>query len=198
MRYEKGHKEQTRKRVLDVAAARLRERGIEATGVAGLMADAGLTHGGFYAHFKSKDDLVRAAITEAHARSLETWTKEVKAAKERGEDGLEAIVRRYLRAAHRDRPEAGCSVAALAQEVARNDPATRDVMAHAADEMAAIIASELPSCIPEEKAREIAYAIFALLIGTLQLARVTTDKVLSASILQSGQDAALRLARQEP
>jgi TetR/AcrR family transcriptional repressor of nem operon len=197
MRYDKGHKEQTRKRVLDVASARLRAQGIEATGVAGLMADAGLTHGGFYAHFKSKDDLVRAAITEAHARSRETWMKEAKAARVRGEDGLEAIVRRYLRAVHRDRPEAGCSVAALAQEVARNDPETRDVMAHAADEMAAIIASELPSSIPEEKARETAYAIFALLIGTLQLARVTTDKTLSASILQSGQDAALRLARQE-
>jgi len=196
MRYEKGHKEQTRKRVVDVAAARFRAQGIEATGVAGLMADAGLTHGGFYAHFKSKDDLVRAAIAEAHARSRKTWTKEVQAAKKRGEDGLEAIVRRYLRTAHRDRPEAGCSIAALAQEVARNDPQTRNVMAHAADEMAAIIASELPPSVPEEKARETAYAIFALLIGTLQLARVTTDKVLSEAILQSGQDAALRLARQ--
>jgi TetR/AcrR family transcriptional repressor of nem operon len=196
MRYEKGHKEQTRKRVIEVASARFRAQGIEATGVANLMADAGLTHGGFYAHFKSKDDLVRKAITAAHAISREAWVKEVQAAKERGEDGLEAIVRRYLRTAHRDRPEAGCAVAALAQEVARNDLETRDVMAHAADEIVAIIASELPSSLPEEKARETAYAIFGLLIGTLQLARVTTDKVLSESILQSGQDAALRLARQ--
>ena len=69
MRYDKGRKEQTRKRIVDVASARFRARGIEATGVAGLMADAGLTHGGFYAHFRSKDDLVRAAIAEAHARS---------------------------------------------------------------------------------------------------------------------------------
>ena len=196
MRYEKGHKVQTRKRVLDVASARFRARGIEATGVAGLMADAGLTHGGFYAHFKSKDDLVREAITAAHAISREAWTQEVRAAKERGEDGLEAIVRRYLRTAHRDRPEKGCSIAALAQEVARNAPQTRDVMAHAVDEIVAIIASELPAAVPEEKAQETAYAIFGLLIGTLQLARVTTDEALSASILQAGQDAALRLARQ--
>jgi TetR/AcrR family transcriptional regulator, transcriptional repressor for nem operon len=196
MRYEKGRKEQTRKRIVDVASARFRARGIEATGVAGLMADAGLTHGGFYAHFGSKDDLVRAAIAEAHARSRETWTKEVQAAKERGQDGLEVIVRRYLRTAHRDRPEAGCAVAALAQEVARDDRQTRDVMAHVADDMAAIIASELPATMPEEKARDTAYAIFALLIGTLQLARVTTDKAVSQSILQSGQDAALHLARQ--
>lgn len=196
MRYEKGHKDQTRKRVVNVAAARFRAKGIEATGLAGLMADAGLTHGGFYAHFKSKDDLVREAISEAHARNRETWTEEVKAAKEQGKDGLETIVRRYLRTAHRDKPEAGCSVAALAQEVARNDPKTREVMARAADEIVAIIASELPASLPEKKARETAYAIFGLLIGTLQLARVTTDKSLSESILQSGQDAALRLARQ--
>src|SRR5918993_1990533 len=196
MRYEKGHKDQTRKRVVDVAAARFRAQGIGGTGVAGLMADAGLTHGGFYAHFKSKDDLVREAIAVAHARSRETWAKEVLAAKERGEDGLEVIVRRYLRTAHRDRPEAGCSIAALAQEVARNAPETRHVMAQAADEIVAIIASELPASVPDEKARETAYAIFGLLIGTLQLARVTTDKALSESILQFGQDAALRLARQ--
>jgi TetR/AcrR family transcriptional repressor of nem operon len=156
-----------------------------------------MTHGGFYAHFKSKNELVREAIAEAHARSLRTWTEVVQAAKSRGEDGLEAIVRRYLRAAHRDRPEAGCSIAALAPEVARNDRATRGVMAHAADEMAAIIASELPASWPKEKARDTAYAIVALLVGTLQLARVTTDKTLSESILRSGQEAALRLARQE-
>ena len=198
MRYEKGHKDQTRKRVVTVAAARFRAKGIEATSLAGLMADAGLTHGGFYAHFHSKDDLVREAISDAHARTCETWAEKVKAAKEQGKDGLETIVRRYLGTAHRDRPETGCSVAALAQEVARNDLKTRDVMARAADEIVAIIAAELPFSLSEEKARETAYAIFGLMIGTLQLARVATDQTLSDSILQSGQDAALRLARRGP
>src|SRR4051794_20775044 len=108
MRYEKGRKDQTRKRVVDVAAAQFRAKGIEGTGVAGLMADAGLTHGGFYAHFKSKDDLVREALSAAHARSLETWKTEARAARESGGNGIEAIVRRYLRAAHRDRPDLGC------------------------------------------------------------------------------------------
>src|SRR6476620_2507349 len=98
MRYEKGHREQTRKRVVNAASARFRAQGIEATGVASLMADAGLTHGGFYAHFKSKDDLVREVIVDTQARSREAWTKEVQAAKARGENGLEAIVRWYLRA----------------------------------------------------------------------------------------------------
>jgi len=181
---------------VSAASARFRAQGIEATGLASLMADAGLTHGGFYAHFRSKDDLVREAIADAQARSRETWAKEVQAAKTRGEDGLEAIVRWYLRAAHRDRPEAGCSVAALAPEVARNDQPTRDVMARAADDLAAIIASELPHSVPEQRAKDVSYAIFALLIGTLQLARVTTDRAQSESILQTGQEAALRLARQ--
>jgi TetR/AcrR family transcriptional repressor of nem operon len=197
MRYEKGHKEQTRKRVVEVAAAQFRAKGIEGTGVAGLMGEAGLTHGGFYAHFKSKDDLVREALATSHARNREKWIAAIKAARDRHEDGLEALVRSYLQTAHRDQPQAGCSVAALAPEVARNDPETRDIMAQAADEMAVIIASELPSAFSGEHARETAYAIFALMIGTLQLARVTTDRALSAAILKSGQDAALRLARQE-
>ncbi|WP_046868182.1 TetR/AcrR family transcriptional regulator [Microvirga massiliensis] len=196
MRYEKGRKEETRRRVVEVASRRFRRDGIEGTGVAGLMADAGLTHGGFYAHFGSKDDLVREALADAHARSRDTWLAEVKAARERGENGLEAIVRRYLRTAHRDRPEAGCSVAALAPEVARNKPKTREVMARAASDLVAIIASELPSSLPEEKARQTAYAIFGLMLGTLQLARVTTDKAAAEAILQAGQEAALRLARQ--
>jgi TetR/AcrR family transcriptional repressor of nem operon len=196
MRYEKGHKEQTRKLVLDIAGAQFRAKGIEGTGVASLMADAGLTHGGFYAHFKSKDDLVQEALSTAHASSRQAWIAEAKAARERGEDGLEAIVRRYLRTEHRDRPDAGCSVAALASEVARNDLKTRSIMADAASELIAIIAAELPSSFPEEKATETAYAIFGLMIGTLQLARVTTDPALSETILRAGQEAALHLVRE--
>ncbi|ANY82766.1 hypothetical protein BB934_31460 (plasmid) [Microvirga ossetica] len=196
MRYEKGHKEQTRKRVLEIAGAQFRAKGIEGTGVASLMADAGLTHGGFYAHFKSKDDLVREALSAAGASSREAWAAEAKAARERGEDGLAAIVHRYLRTVHRDRPEAGCAVATLAPEVARHNPKTRNSMAEAASDMVAVIAAELPSSFAAEKATATAYAIFGLLIGTLQLARVTTDPVLSEMILRSGQEAAVRLARE--
>ena len=167
MRYEKGHKDQTRKRVLDVAARQFRSKGIEGTGVAGLMADAGLTHGGFYAHFKSKDDLVREALSASHANSSNAWLKEMEAARERGEDALEALVRFYL----------------------------RDAMASGAHALTAIIAAELPPTLSEQKRRERAYAIFGLMMGTLQLARVATDPATSEAILQSGQESALRLAR---
>src|SRR5690349_2540146 len=197
MRYEKGRKDQTRKRVVDVASAQFRAKGIDGTGVAGLMADAGLTHGGFYAHFKSKDDLVREALAAVSERSLKTWKAEAEAARESGGDGLEAIIRRYLRTVHRDQPDRGCSVAALAPEVARNKPEIRAAMAEGAQDLVAVIAAELPSSMGPDRARDVAYAIFALMIGTLQLARVIPDEALSDAVLRSGQDAALRLARQD-
>ncbi|MBM1169940.1 TetR/AcrR family transcriptional regulator [Microvirga arabica] len=195
MPYEKGRKEQTHKRVVEIAAEQFRAQGIEPVSIAGLMSEAGLTHGGFYAHFRSKDALVREALAEAHASKREDWLEQARGARERGEDGLEAIVRRYLSMPHRNHPGKGCSVAALAPEVARNDPQSRDIMAQAADEMVEIIVSELPSTMSKAKAREAAYSIFALMIGTLQLARVTADPALAEAILLSGQDAALRLAQ---
>jgi TetR/AcrR family transcriptional repressor of nem operon len=195
MRYEKGRKEETRRRVIDVASRRFRKDGIEATGVAALMADAGLTHGGFYAHFSSKDELVREALASALQGTRDVLAAAVQSARAQGTDTLEAIVRGYLRPAHRDRPDAGCAVAALAPEVARYDRKSRDVLANMIAEIVAVIAAELPARRRAGTAEETAYAVFGLLIGALQLARVTTDRDLSDQILRSGQEAALALAR---
>ena len=195
MRYEKGRKEETRRRVVEAASRRFRRDGIEGTGVAGLMADAGLTHGGFYAHFPSKDDLLRETLVAA---LTETWThlaSEAKRARARGEDGLEAIVRRYLRAAHRDRPEAGCAVAALASEISRHDANTRDVLAKAIRTIVSVIADELPAARTRQEAEETAHAIFGLMVGTLQIARITRRPVESEAILAAGREAALGLSR---
>jgi len=194
MRYEKGHKTETRERVVKAALRRFRKDGIEGTGVAGLMADAGLTHGGFYAHFSSKDELVREALAASLLGTRERWAGLVAAARERGESGLEAIVRYYLRPAHRDNPEAGCSIAALAPEIARRDAKSRDRLSEAVDEIVATIAAELPPELPAEKARDTATAIFGLMMGSLQIARVTRDPSASEAILRAGQDAALSLA----
>ena len=195
MRYEKGRKEETRRRVVEAASRRFRRDGIEGTGVAGLMADAGLTHGGFYAHFPSKDDLLRETLAAA---LTETWTQlasEAKRASARGEDGLEAIVRRYLRAAHRDRPEAGCAVAALASEISRHDANTRDVLAKAIRTIVSVIADELPAARTRQEAEETARAIFGLMVGTLQIARITRRPAESEAILAAGREAALGLSR---
>ena len=149
------------------------------------MADAGLTHGGFYAHFASKDELVREALAASLLGTRERWAGLVAAARGRGESGLEAIVRYYLRPAHRDNPEAGCSIAALAPEIARRDAKSRDRLSEAVDEIVATIAAELPPELPAEKARDTATAIFGLMMGSLQIARVTRMRAASEAVLRA-------------
>src|SRR5438270_10081972 len=109
MRYAKGHKSATRQRIVEVASQRFRKEGVAAVGVTGLMSDAGLTRGGFYAHFASKEALFREAVTSA----LDRMRLELgRVAADGG--GLEAILRTYLGSRYRDRPERGCAAALLA------------------------------------------------------------------------------------
>ncbi len=181
MRFEKGHKEATRRRIVEVASEKFREDGVEAVGIAGLMAAAGLTHGGFYAHFDSKEDLVRAALAAAFDGSRMKYDR-----------GLEGLVRSYLRPAHRDNPGKGCAFAALTQEIARHPAETRAAfearMAGFIGRIAALLPAEAPS--PEGTA----IGIMGVMIGTLQMARAVTDPVFSDRILENGVAAALALA----
>jgi TetR/AcrR family transcriptional regulator, transcriptional repressor for nem operon len=193
MRYEKGRKDETRQRIVEVASRRLRKDGIGATGIAGLMADAGLTHGGFYAHFTSKDDLVQSAIHLALRETRDRLAAAARKAHETKGDGLEAIIAHYLRAAHRDHPESGCAAASLLGELARLPEGSRDVLAHDVREIILVIASEISSPTPEV-AYAIASAIFSLMIGSLQLARGIADDRASEAMLAAGRAAALALA----
>jgi TetR/AcrR family transcriptional repressor of nem operon len=186
MRFEKGHKEATRQRIIETAAARFRKDGLAATGIAGLMADAGLTHGGFYAHFASKEALVREAMAEALAHGKSRAVLE--------ENGLEAYIRSYLRKAHRDSPEQGCAAAALTPEIARHDKTTRADFSEGVQSTFGRIAEKLPEHVPEAARWETAVGIFGLMMGTLQLARAVPDRKLSDQILESGIATALRLA----
>jgi len=189
MRFEKGHKAATRQKIIETAAARFRRDGIAATGIAGLMADAGLTHGGFYAHFGSKEELVREAMAEAAAAS--------RARLERASGdaaSLEAYIRTYLRPAHRDVPEKGCFIAALGAELARYEPETKAAVAEKIEGVLARIAEKLPAGQSDERRLEVAIGIFGVMSGTLQLARAVADEAMSAKILQSGVAAALKLA----
>jgi TetR/AcrR family transcriptional repressor of nem operon len=195
MRYEKGHKDETRRRIVETAARRFRKDGIEATGIAGLMADAGLTHGGFYAHFSSKEDLVRSAVDNALKTTAAEHAAAAAAARAEGRDGLETIVRRYLSKVHRDHPETGCAIASLAAELARSPTETRAALAQDADDFVKVIAAEIPAASPEA-ARATALTIFALMVGTLQFARAMPDAAASEAMLASGRRAALALARQ--
>lgn len=186
MRYEKGRKDASRRHIMKVAAERFRCDGIAASGLASVMSDAGLTNGAFYAHFESKADLVRETV----AAALEDLSKQVEDAIAAG--GLAAAIATYLSTAHRDDPAHGCSFAALLPELARQPAETRQVYTQRFLTLVNQLAAALPPQTPN--AEDTAMAMFATLIGTLQLARTLEGTALSARMLKAGADAALRLA----
>jgi TetR/AcrR family transcriptional regulator, transcriptional repressor for nem operon len=191
MRYEKGHKDATRQRIVDVAARQFRQDGVAAVGLAGIMTDAGLTNGAFYTHFESKEDLVQAVLAQALAKREATLRTAAES-----ESGLEASIRDYLSPRHRDNPGGGCPTAALVAEIARGPKATRDAFTGKVSEFIALIATQLRAGSSGERRRN-AVAIYGMMVGTLQLARAVNDKRLSDEILASGASAALALANAE-
>jgi AcrR family transcriptional regulator len=188
MRYEKGHKDATRQRIIDVASAQFREHGVAAVGLAGIMTDAGLTNGAFYTHFESKEDLVRVVLLNAQSGREKTLRTAVEAGA-----GLEAAIRDYLSPRHRDNPGRGCPTAALIAEIARHPKKTRDEYTSRMADFIALIASQIPRGSAAERRRN-AIAIYGMMVGTLQLARAVNDRRLSDEILESGVSAALALA----
>ena len=188
MRYEKGHSDATRQHIIDVASAQFREGGVAASGIAGIMAGAGLTNGAFYNHFDSKEDLVEAVLL----KTLAGREKGLRANLESGK-GLEAAIRDYLSARHRDSPGGGCPTAALAAEIARHPKTTRDVFTDRIAEIIALIAAQAGTGSSRER-RKRAIAAYGLMVGALQLARAVSDRKLSDEILESAADGALALA----
>ncbi|WP_315758681.1 MULTISPECIES: TetR/AcrR family transcriptional regulator [unclassified Bradyrhizobium] len=185
MRYEKGRKDTSRRRIMDVAVERFRTDGIAGSGLATIMKDAGLTNGAFYPHFPSKADLVRETISDSLGRQA-VWLREVL-----DEGGLDRLIDIYLSPEHRDHPGQGCASAALLPELARQPEETRGMYAQQSRALVLLLAEALPA---EVEAREdVACAIFATLIGTLQLARAV-DKEASSGILRSGKRAIRTLA----
>src|SRR5437763_1931682 len=122
MKVSREQAAENRERIVETAAQRFRERGFEGIGVADLMNEAGLTHGGFYGHFSSKEDL----IAEASTRALRSSLAALSAVAERATgDPLSAVAGAYLTGKHRDNPGAGCLLAALGPDVSRQGPAVR-------------------------------------------------------------------------
>jgi TetR/AcrR family transcriptional repressor of nem operon len=186
MRYEKGHRDASRQRILQAASERFRADGVAASGLSRVMQDAGLTNGAFYPHFASKTELVRESL----AAALEAQAEQMEEILDAG--GLEGVIATYLSPEHRDNPRIGCAIAALGAELAREPPETRAV--HFARALALVrqVAAHMP---PEAGASEdAALAVFATLIGTLQLARVADTAELSDHILAVGRQAARALA----
>lgn len=186
MRYDKGHKDASRRRIMAVASERFRCDGIAASGLAGIMSDAGLTNGAFYPHFKSKAELVRESVAAAMADQAKRMQELVAGG------GLEAAIAAYLSADHRDDPATGCTLAALLPELARQPAETRSIWSECFLAAVRELASELPLQTRDREAKAI--GIYATLIGTLQLARATQGTSLSDRIMAAGADAARALA----
>lgn len=185
MRYGKDQKQATRQRIVEAAGRRFKQDGIDGAGVAAVMSDADLTNGAFYTHFTSKEDLVANVLADQLRAQRHTLDAE---ASDRA--GLEAFIRSYLSPTHRDQPADGCPSAALLDEIARRPTATRQIFT---DELMRIVDDIATRVDPTNRdaARTDALTIFALMVGTLQLARALTDRDLSDQLLARGVDTAL-------
>jgi TetR/AcrR family transcriptional regulator, transcriptional repressor for nem operon len=159
---------ENRRRILDAAGRLFRDRGFEAVTVAEVMREAGLTHGGFYGHFRSKDDLIAAALAELVVAS------------EPGPLALPAFAARYLSPAHRDDPASGCPVAALASDTIRQAPEARAAMTEGLRRQ---IARLTDGAAEPESARQAAIGSWAAMVGAMILARMSDDPALSDEVL---------------
>ncbi len=188
MRYSREHKLETHARIVKKASVRLREKGAHGIGVADLMKEAGLTHGGFYAHFDSREALVIEAFADAMDRSTERWRKLAEATPP--EKRLATIVDSYLTPLHRDDPGHGCAVPTLGAEIARESPKTRKAFAAKLEQMIDMMAGQIPD-LPPKAARKRAMATIATMMGTMVLARIAGTGDFSDEILGAGRDAVL-------
>lgn len=179
-RYNKEHKEKTRRRIIETAGRRFKEDGIDGSGVATLMGDAGLTNGAFYAHFPSKDALVAAVVGEELSGQAADF-KELPP----GRAGLAEFVGWYLSRSHRDHRDTGCPSAALLDEIGRCAKETKQAYTRGAKAILEEICTRLAPHDPGS-AQGSALALFSMMVGTLQLARALSDRKLSDAVLEEG------------
>ena len=181
MGHSRAHKTKTHKRIVSIASKRFREKGLTGFGIAELMKEAGLTVGGFYKHFDSRDDLVAEAVSSAYGG----WKRRVDAAKASGLSvTLATLIDDYLNEVHRDNPGTGCAFSALAPEIARSDKQTRALTSEQVRNDIQLIAGLLPDK-DNSRARSRAILTFSALVGAMALARAVSNEALSREILNT-------------
>jgi TetR/AcrR family transcriptional regulator, transcriptional repressor for nem operon len=181
MGYSKAQKTRTHKRIVSIASKRFREKGLARFGIAELMKEAGLTVGGFYKHFGSREDLVAEAVNSAFGG----WQRRLDAAKSGGPSvPLAKLIDEYLSETHRDNPGSGCAFSALAPEIARSDKRTRSLTSEQVRSDVQLIATLLAGR-DKRAARSRAILIFSALVGAMSLARAVSDEALSREILET-------------
>lgn len=186
MRYQKNQKDTTKQKIIDVAGRLFKVNGTDATGLAMIMKEAGLTNGAFYAHFKSKETLLEAVISDQLSTQLENFGKELQ-----NKDGLKNIINLYLSREHLKNCAEGCPSASLLGDISKRATSTRGVYTKGLGS----ITSELTDSIKGNSTdnRQLTLSLLGLLIGTLQLARTVTDDKLANDILKSGRETAFSL-----
>jgi TetR/AcrR family transcriptional repressor of nem operon len=191
MRGSKAQAAENRDRIVAAAAQAFRQRGFDGIGIAELMRSVGLTHGGFYGHFASKEELMALACRRAVADMLAVWRARVEAAPG---DPTTAIAAPYLAAGHRDAPGDGCLMAALGPEAARSAPPVREAVTECLGDVLDTIAGQMPGPEAPDRRRQ-AIRLFASLVGAMVVARAVDDPALSDEVLETvraGIDASLR------
>ena len=172
----RADKAASHERIVKAAAARIRRDGVEGVGVADLMREAGLTHGGFYRHFDSRDDLVAEAVEAALAHGSR---RAEAAAQLGGPEALAMVIDAYLSPLHRDKPETGCAVAALPTDIARSSQRARAAYTAQVRRYLDLYAELTPGDDPDDPP-----LILAALVGAIALARAVDDPSLSDEILE--------------
>ena len=184
MKKSKVETAETRRRIVEAAAREFRRNGIHATGLAEVMAAAGLTHGGFYRHFESKDRLVAEACA-AGMKSVVDSAEEA-ACECGGKGGLAAIVKSYLSTDHRDDRMDGCPLAGLGSELARADEETREAAAAGFLKLLAVITKQIRRRNSEAARSDAVFALSAM-VGAVTMSRIVADPDLSLAILRDTQ-----------
>ncbi len=193
MRYDGDHKQKTRERVLKEAAKAIRAEGPHRIAVAGVMAKAGLTHGGFYAHFQSKDDLVAAAIETMFGEARNRFSRETAEAggPVSPKDKLIRDIDFYLSPGHRDARTTGCPLPALAADLPRMAPASRERYGQGVAALTALIADALEA-LGRPDAQTLAGSALSEMVGALSLSRAVADPDQSDLILDASRAALKR------
>ncbi len=189
MRLSREAKAEHHEEIVSAASKMLRQRGIDRTSVIDLMQAVGLTHGGFYRHFKSKDELVAESTVKAFSESIGRF--ESRAAQNGAKTALHAYVEEYLSGAHRDHPGEGCPVSAYGADASRESEVVRDAFGDGIRKLMGLVIEGL-SCPKEERPAR-ALELLAMMAGAIVMARATTDAKLSRQILASCRQRALRL-----
>ena len=179
MRVSREKFAESRKRILDAAATLFRETGFDGIGLSDIMKAAGLTHGGFYGHFGSKEDLEAQALSLALARSVADWSQLVDSAAARP---LAALAGQYLSADHRENVGEGCPFAALGSDTARRSERVRSAFTAGLEPFLALLSNVIPRRSKAQRRRK-AIAILAEMVGAMILARAVNDPALSDEIL---------------